>query len=281
MEVEGPEFFIATFSCHALTYLLKLRSVQAKVQRKVTKRQPSTEGTSSNADDMPNLTHHQFEELFESAGAKLVRDMNMHRCQQNRTLIPFMLMTRTRSEGPKIAVNRWLLQMMTLMLWMRDSRGIHNESPDPHLGWLMMYKNSRPSNRGLLWECKGIQHHTHSMLQPVWKPCCQCFVYMYLCSLGRWLVYLTVINESRKMGCACEPTRNLATSFIYILFFFSGLKSVCCQLSQLLCPSFQNNTFNSCMSLIIHSRFFLSESSLYRVMCDDVRCYCSRRERLE
>ena len=49
---------------------------------------------------MPNLTHHQFEELFESAGAKLLRDMNMHRCQQNRTLIPFMLMTRTRSEGP-------------------------------------------------------------------------------------------------------------------------------------------------------------------------------------
>ena len=37
-------------------------------------------------------------------------------------------------------------------------------------------------------------------------------------------MYLTVINESRKMGCTCEPTRTLATSFIYILFFFQDLK---------------------------------------------------------
>ena len=80
-------------------------------------------------------------------------------------------------------------------------------------------------------------------------------------------MYLTIINESRKMGCTCEPTRTLATLFIN--YIFSGLKSVCCQLSQLLWPSFQNNTFNSCMSLIIHSRFFFSESSLYRVICDD------------
>jgi len=58
----------------------------------------------------------------------------MHRCQQNRMLIFFKLITRTTSEGPEIAVNRWLLQMMTLMLWMRDSQGIHNECPDPHLG---------------------------------------------------------------------------------------------------------------------------------------------------
>ena len=36
-----------------------------KDPRKVAKRQPSTEGTSSNADDdMPNLIPHQFEELF-------------------------------------------------------------------------------------------------------------------------------------------------------------------------------------------------------------------------
>ena len=36
-----------------------------KGPRKVTKRQPSTEGTSSNADDdMPNLIPHQFEEHF-------------------------------------------------------------------------------------------------------------------------------------------------------------------------------------------------------------------------
>ena len=163
---------------------------------------------------MPNLTHNQFEELFESAGAKLVRDMNVHRCQQNRTLIPFMLMTRTRSKGPKIAVNRWLLQMMTLMLWMRDSRGIHNERPDPHfsahLGWLMMYQDSRPSNRGLLWECKGIQRHTHSRYcHPIeypgcnlcWNPVvnvlstCTCAVWaddsctlLLLTSLGKWAV---------------------------------------------------------------------------------------------
>ena len=67
-------------------------------------------------------------------------------------------------------------------------------------------------------------------------------------------MYLTVINESREMGCTCEPTRTLATLFIY--YSFSGLKSVCCQLSQLLWPSFQNNTFNSGLSLIIHSSFF-------------------------
>ena len=43
-----------------------------KGPKKVTKRQPSTEGTSSNADDeMPNLTSHQFEERFESAGANV------------------------------------------------------------------------------------------------------------------------------------------------------------------------------------------------------------------
>ena len=43
-----------------------------KGPRKVTKWQPSTEGRSSNADDdMPNLTPHQFEELFESAGANV------------------------------------------------------------------------------------------------------------------------------------------------------------------------------------------------------------------
>ena len=42
-----------------------------KGPRKVTKQQPSTEGTSSNADDLPNLTPHQFEELFESAGANV------------------------------------------------------------------------------------------------------------------------------------------------------------------------------------------------------------------
>lgn len=106
-----------------------------KGPRKVTKRQPSTEGTSSNADDdMPNLTPHQFEERFESTGATVSEGYEHAPCQQNRTLILFMLMTQTRSKGPKIAVNRWLLQMMTLMLWMRDSRGIHNERPDPYLG---------------------------------------------------------------------------------------------------------------------------------------------------
>ena len=43
-----------------------------KGPRKVTKWQPSTEGKSSNADDdMPNLTPHQLEELFESAGANV------------------------------------------------------------------------------------------------------------------------------------------------------------------------------------------------------------------
>ena len=97
-------------------------------------------------------------------------------------------------------------------------------------------------------------------------------------------MYLAVINKSRKMGCTCEPTRTLAT----LLFFFSGLKSVCCQLSQLLWPSFQNNTFNSCMSLIIQSRFFFFRKApcieLYAMMCDDTaaeekdwskRIYCS------
>lgn len=81
-------------------------------------------------------------------------------------------------------------------------------------------------------------------------------------------MYLTVINESSEMGCTCEHTRTLATLFIY---FFSGLKSVCCQLTQLLWPSFQNNTFNSCMSLIIHSRFFRKAPCIefYAMMCDD------------
>ena len=49
-----------------------------KGPRKVTKRQPPTEGTSSNADDgMPKLTPHQFEELFESAGG-IVREGYEH-----------------------------------------------------------------------------------------------------------------------------------------------------------------------------------------------------------
>ena len=174
----------------------KSKSTQ-KGPKKVTKRQPSTEGTSSNSDDdVPNFTHHQCEELFESAGAKLVRDINMHRCQQKRTLILFMLMTRTTSKGPKVAVNRWLLQMMTLMVRMRYSRGIHNEHPDPHLGRLMMYQGSRPSNRGLLWECKGFQRHTHSRYcHPIEYPgCCSLCgnpvvnvlsTCTYLCSLSR------------------------------------------------------------------------------------------------
>ena len=46
--------------------------ITQKGPRKVTKRQPSTEGKSSNVDDdMPNLTPHQFEERFESAGANV------------------------------------------------------------------------------------------------------------------------------------------------------------------------------------------------------------------
>ena len=49
----------------------KSKSTQ-EVPRKVTKRQPSTEGTSRNADDdMPNLTPHQSKELFASAGANV------------------------------------------------------------------------------------------------------------------------------------------------------------------------------------------------------------------
>ena len=40
VEVEGPEFFIATSSYHALTYPLKLRSVHVKVHRKALEKLP-------------------------------------------------------------------------------------------------------------------------------------------------------------------------------------------------------------------------------------------------
>ena len=84
---------------------------------------------------LPRCQHgHTFLNFLSLQVPMLMRDVNMYRCQRNMTLILFMLMTQTRSKRPKMAVNKWILQMMMLMLWMTDSRGIHNERPDPHLG---------------------------------------------------------------------------------------------------------------------------------------------------
>ena len=70
MEVEGPEFFTATLlpcSYLPIEALISTSKRTQKARRKVT-----TEGTSSNADDdMPNITPHQCEELFESAGTNV------------------------------------------------------------------------------------------------------------------------------------------------------------------------------------------------------------------
>ena len=119
----------------------------------------------------------------------LVRDMNMHRCQQNRTLILFMLMIRTRSKRPNSCE-----QVVTS----NDDADAVDEGLPRH-----SQRTSSPPIRMTYdvpgqpsfqpWTTVGVQGISASypqqilppyrvpwMFQPVWKPCCQCFVYMYL-----------------------------------------------------------------------------------------------------
>lgn len=154
--------------------------------------------------------------------------------------------------------------MMTLMLWMRDSRGIHNQRPDPTQDDLLC---TRTAVRGptadiadiaTLQSILDVAACVETLLSMFCLHVPTCAVWaddsctlLLLTSLGKWAVPVNLQDLQPR----------------YLFIIFSGLKSVCCQLSQLLWPSFQNNTFNSCMSLIIHSRVFfgkLLESSYMR-----------------
>lgn len=70
--------------------------------RKVTKRQPSTEGKFSNADDdMPNLTPRQFEELFESAGAWSYPSLTLAPVPAEHDADPFYAYDPDQEQGTK------------------------------------------------------------------------------------------------------------------------------------------------------------------------------------
>lgn len=162
-----------------------------KDSRKVTKRQLSTEGTSSNADDdMPNLTPHQFEELFESAGANVSERYEHAPVPAEQDADPFYADDPDQEQGTEDSCE----QVATS----NDDA----DAVDEGLPWHSQ-RTSRPSLRMTYdvpgqpsfqpWTTAGVQgisatyqqqilppYRVPWMLQPLWKPCCQCFAYMHL-----------------------------------------------------------------------------------------------------
>ena len=172
--------------CSYLPVEAPIKSTQ-KGPRKVTKRQPSTEGTSSTADaDMPNLTPHQSKELFESAGANVSEGYEHALVPAEQDADPFYADDANQEQGTEDGCE----QVATS----NDNADAVDEGLPRH-----SQRTSRPPLKMTYdvpgqpsfqpWTTVGVQGISASypeqilqpyrvpwMLQPVWKHCCQCFV---------------------------------------------------------------------------------------------------------
>lgn len=162
-----------------------------KGPRKVTKRQPSTEGTSSNADDdMLNLTPHQFEERFESAGANVSEGYEHAPVPVEQDADPFYADDPDHEQGTEDSCEQ--------VASSNDDadavdEGLPRHSQRTFRPPLRMTYDVQGQPSFQPWTTAGVQGISASypqqilppyrvpwMSQPVWKPCCECFVYMYL-----------------------------------------------------------------------------------------------------
>ena len=139
---------------------------------------------------MPNLTPHQTEELFESAGANVSEGYEHAPLPAEQDGDPFYADDTDHEQGTEDSCE----QVATS----NDDADALDEGLATHL-----QRTSRPRLRMTYdvpgqpsfqpWIAAGVQGISASyqqqilqpyrlpwILQPVWKSCCQCFVYMYL-----------------------------------------------------------------------------------------------------
>lgn len=170
---------------------ISTRKSTQKGPRKVTERLPSIKGTSSKTeDDMPNLTPHQFEEIFESAGANLSEGYEHAPVPAEQDPDLFSAddpeqQQETEDSCEQVATSNDDADAV--------DEGLPRHSQRTFTPPLRMTYDVPGQPSFQPWTTAGVQGISAShqqqilppyrapwTLQPVWKPCCQCFVYMYL-----------------------------------------------------------------------------------------------------